>query len=102
MGLRALANGVVRFENVRVPRGNLIGGEGEGLKIALTTLNTGRLTIPAGACGVVKRCLEIVRDWGAVRVQWGVPICKHEAVGQQIAEMSATAFAMESVSRLTG
>jgi alkylation response protein AidB-like acyl-CoA dehydrogenase len=101
MGLRALANGVIAFRDVHVPRENLIGREGQGLKIALTTLNTGRLTIPAGACGSVKRCLAIVRDWSRTRVQWGAPIWKHEAIAHQIADMAATSFAMESVSALT-
>ena len=81
----------------RVPRENLVGREGDGLKIALTTLNTGRLTIPAGATGLVKQCLAIVRDWSQARVQWGVPIWKHEVISHQIAEMAATAFAMDSV-----
>jgi alkylation response protein AidB-like acyl-CoA dehydrogenase len=97
MGLKALANGVLAFRNVEVPRENLVGREGDGLKIALTTLNTGRLTIPAGATGLVKQCLAIVRDWSQARVQWGVPIWKHEVISHQIAEMAATAFAMDSV-----
>src|SRR5262249_45674850 len=100
MGLKALANGIISFHNVRVPRENLIGEEGKGLKIALTTLNTGRLTLPAGASGLAKRCLEISSGWGGVRKQWGVPIWKHEAISHQIADLAATAFAMDSVWRL--
>jgi alkylation response protein AidB-like acyl-CoA dehydrogenase len=100
MGLKALANGVISFRDVRVPRENLIGQPGQGLKIALVTLNTGRLTLPATCAGVVKQCLEIVRGWSNERIQWGVPIWKHEAIGHQIADMAATAFAMDSVSKL--
>ncbi len=100
MGLKALANGIISFRDVRVPRENLIGEEGKGLKIALTTLNTGRLTLPAGASGLAKRCLEICRGWTGVRQQWGAPIWKHEAISHQIADLAATAFAMDSVWRL--
>jgi alkylation response protein AidB-like acyl-CoA dehydrogenase len=100
MGLKALGNAVISFHEVRVPRENLIGEEGKGLKIALTTLNTGRLTLPAGASGLAKRCLEICRGWAGVRQQWGVPIWRHEAISHQIADLAATAFAMDSVWKL--
>ncbi len=101
MGLKALANGVISFKDVRVPVDNLIGGEGKGLKIALITLNTGRLTLPAACAGIAKQCLETVRGWGEARQQWGVPIWKHEAVSHEIADMAATTFAMDSVAKLS-
>ncbi len=100
MGLKALANAVITFSNVKVPRENIIGDEGKGLKIALVTLNTGRLTLPAASAGGAKRSLEILRHWCNERNQWGVPVGKHEAISHQLADMAATTWAMDSVSDL--
>src|SRR5262249_40461162 len=100
MGLKALYNGVVRFTNVRVPRENILLAEGKGLRVALTTLNTGRLTLPAACAGLAKRCVEISRQWAASRVQWGAPIGKHAAIADKIARMAANAFAIESMTLL--
>src|SRR5256885_600175 len=101
MGLRALYNGVVKFTNVRVPRENIIAKEGQGLKVALTTLNTGRLTLPAACVGVSQRLLEISRKWAGQRIQWGVPIGKHAAIAGKIAEMAGDVFAMEAITFLS-
>ncbi|MER5463981.1 acyl-CoA dehydrogenase family protein [Streptomyces sp. NPDC002668] len=97
MGLRGLENGVTRFHQVRVPAANRIGPEGAGLKIALTTLNTGRLSLPAMCVGAGKWCLKIAREWSAAREQWGKPVARHEAVGAKISFIAATTFALEAV-----
>ncbi|MET9516957.1 acyl-CoA dehydrogenase family protein [Streptomyces sp. NPDC002994] len=97
MGLRGLENGVTRFHQVRVPAANRIGPEGAGLKIALTTLNTGRLSLPAMCVGAGKWCLKIAREWSSVREQWGKPVAFHEAVGSKISFIAATTFALEAV-----
>jgi hypothetical protein len=101
MGLRGIENGVTRFHQVRVPVENRLGREGEGLKIALTTLNTGRLSIPAMCAAGAKWSLKIAREWSKERVQWGRAVGQHEAVGKKIAFIAATTFALEAVFELS-
>jgi alkylation response protein AidB-like acyl-CoA dehydrogenase len=102
MGLRGIENGLTRMHRVRVPAENLIGREGDGLKIALTTLNAGRLSIPAIAAGAAKWSLKIAREWSCERVQWGKPVGEHAAVANKIAFIAATSYALESVLELSG
>ncbi|KII00461.1 acyl-CoA dehydrogenase [Streptomonospora alba] len=97
MGLRGLENGVTRFHRVRVPAENRIGEEGKGLKIALSTLNTGRLSLPAMCVGAGKWCTKIAREWSRERVQWGRPVGKHEEVAKKVSFISATTYAMTAM-----
>jgi alkylation response protein AidB-like acyl-CoA dehydrogenase len=97
MGLKALYNGVLRFHNVEVPIEDVVHAEGKGLKVALTTLNTGRLTLPAACTGMMKRCLDINLRWSKQREQWGQAIGKHAAIADKIANIAADTFATEAM-----
>jgi alkylation response protein AidB-like acyl-CoA dehydrogenase len=97
MGLRGLENSVTEFKDVLIPKENVIAGVGKGLKIALGTLNTGRLSLPAICVGATKYSLKIVRQWANERKQWGQALGKHDPVAQKIAFIAGTAFGLEAL-----
>src|SRR5215471_14862911 len=101
MGLRGLENGLTRFHEVVVPATSLIGKEGQGLKIALTTLNTGRLSLPASCAAAGKVAVKIAREWSRERVQWGRPVGEHEAVAKKLSFIAATTYALEAIVELS-
>src|SRR4051794_38031574 len=97
MGIKGIENSVTRFDDVFVPREDVIGGEGKGLRIALTTLNTGRLSLPAFCVSETKYALKIARQWSTERKQWGQPIGKHDPIAQKLAWLAGTAFGLEAM-----
>ena len=101
MGLKGIENSVTRLDDVFVPKENLIGKEGEGLKIAFKTLNTGRLALPAICAGTAKWAARVSREFATERVQWGKPVGEHDPVAQKIAFINATAFGLEAVVDVT-
>jgi alkylation response protein AidB-like acyl-CoA dehydrogenase len=102
MGVKGIENGILRFDNVRVPVENRLWGEGQGLKLALITLNTGRLAVPATCSAAVKRCLEAAREFSKSRIQWGRPVGKHDAVAQMLGFVAANAYAIDAMQEITG
>lgn len=101
MGLCGIYNGFLSFKDVKIPKENLLGEEGRGFAMALSTLNVGRLTLPAACLGIAKSALSIARSWGKERVQWGSPVGLHEAGSEKLAYIASSTFAMESMVWLT-
>ncbi len=97
MGLRGIENSLTRFEDVFVPHESVVGGVGKGLRIALATLNTGRLSLPAIAAASTKYSLKIAREWSAERKQWGKPVGTHDPVAQMLAFLAGTSFGLDAV-----
>jgi alkylation response protein AidB-like acyl-CoA dehydrogenase len=102
MGLGGIQNALLKFDQVKVPKENIIWGLGKGLRLALITLNAGRLSLPATCIGAARQCLQISREWSNERKQWGSAIGYHEASSEKIASMAANLFAMESVTWMSG
>ena len=102
MGLHGIENSVTRLDEVFVPEENRIAREGDGLRIALSTLNTGRLALMAIAAGSAKWATKIAREWATERAQWGRPIGKHDAVAQKLAFIAGSAFGLEAILDVAG
>ncbi|HZQ97249.1 MAG TPA: acyl-CoA dehydrogenase family protein [Chloroflexota bacterium] len=97
MGCRGIENGWLRFTNVRVPPENVLGPVGKGLRIALTLLNVGRVSVAAICLGMAKQLLPPTVAWANQRMAFGKPIGQHELNAQKIARMAADVFAMEAL-----
>ncbi|MFC4556796.1 acyl-CoA dehydrogenase family protein [Virgibacillus kekensis] len=89
LGIRSGNTGELFFDNVKVPKENLLGEEGEGFKIAMSALDNGRFTVAAGAVGQIRACLEASVKYCHERETFGKPIGKHQLVQQMIARMEA-------------
>ena len=93
LGQRASDTAAVHFENVKVPKANLLAPEGEGFKLAMETFNQTRPDIGAMATGLMQRCLDISVDYAKERKTFGVPISEHQLVQAMLAEMAIGAEA---------
>jgi alkylation response protein AidB-like acyl-CoA dehydrogenase len=99
LGLRSSNTATVYFADCRIPAGNLIGQEGQGFKIALATLDHSRLGIAAQAVGIHQRALELAVRYANERVQFGVPLARHQAVQFKIASMATELAAARALTR---
>jgi len=97
MGIRGSKTATVSFENVRVPKEDLIGREGKGFIIAMKTLDAGRLGLGAACLGACKELLEITTKFAKFRKQFDQPISNFEAVQFMLAEMATEVYICESI-----
>ena len=88
MGQRASNTTAVNFKSVRVPRENLLAGEGEGFRKAMVALDITRPMIGIGAVGLSRAALELATQYAQKRIQFGVPIANHQAIQLMLADMA--------------
>ncbi len=101
LGVRGTATARLAFEEMRVPRENVLGPVGQGLKVALTVLDFGRTTFGACCTGAAKTCLHLARDHARTRVQFGRTLGEFELVQKKLANMAAWIYAMEAMTTVT-
>lgn len=90
LGIRAGNTGSISFNDVKVPKENLVGEEGEGFKIAMFALDQGRYTVAAGATGLIRACLDASVKYSLERKTFGVPIAHHQLIKEMIADMASS------------
>ena len=101
VGIRGTATGRLKFTDMVVPRENMLGAQGKGLRVALTVLDFGRTTFGAGCTGAARYCLEQMVSRANDRIQFGKTLGQFELVQQKIAEAAADTYAMEAATRHT-
>ena len=97
MGIRGSVTAAISFENVRVPKENIIGEDGRGFIVAMKTLDAGRLGLGAACLGASKELLELSTKYAKERKQFDVTISQFEAIQFMLAEMATLIYAMESI-----
>lgn len=97
MGIRGSTTNAITFDNIRVPKENMIGTEGRGFLIAMKTLDAGRLGLGAATLGAAKEMLEMSSKYAKERIQFDHPISHFQAIQFMLAEMATTIYAMESI-----
>lgn len=100
MGLRASSTTTLMFDNVRVPKENIIGEVGKGFKVAMNVLNSGRTGLGGGCIGGMKRLIEMTSKQCKERVQFGKPIAEFGLIKQKLGHMVVECYATESVVNL--
>ena len=88
MGIRGSSTTILTLDNVRVPAADRLGAEGEGFKIAMSTLDGGRIGIAAQAVGIAQACLDASVKYAKERQQFGKPIAEFQAIQWKLAEMA--------------
>ena len=97
LGIRASVTSEIIMENLRVPKENLLLGEGKGMRLALGTLNKARISVASGAVGVSRRAFEEALAYSKQRVQFGKPICELQAIQHMLADMAISIQAMRDL-----
>lgn len=88
LGIRSSATCQLNFNDVKIPKENLLGKEGQGFKIAMSTLDGGRIGIAAQALGIAQGAYEAALEYSKERVQFGRPICQQQAIAFKLADMA--------------
>lgn len=101
VGVRGSATARLAFDNMKVPRENILGTPGKGLKLALTVLDFGRTTFGACCTGAAKTCLRLAADYARNRRQFDRPLAEFELVQKKLAFMAAWTYAMEAMTTVT-
>jgi hypothetical protein len=101
LGIRGTATGRFRLNNVRVPKENILGPLGKGLRVALTVLDFGRTTFGACCTGAAKTCLRLAIEHANTRKQFNKTLGNFDLVKKKVARMAADVYAMEAMTQVT-